>query len=130
MEEIRWEGQNFSEVVAPQGGGGGGGGEEEEAEEEEEEEEDNGLRLDILNYTLPHKDDYMFSVFCWEARISAWWLCYIKCVRIQSMLKCHTTHRLYKFYIIQPISAQFLVSRPSDDATIKLHNSKVHPIIW
>ena len=31
MEETRWEGQNFSEVVAPQ---------EEEEEEEEKEEED------------------------------------------------------------------------------------------
>jgi len=41
MEETRWEGQNFSEVVVPRrrrrrrvggGGGGGGGGEEEEEE--------------------------------------------------------------------------------------------------
>jgi len=34
MEETRWEGQNFSEVVAPQD-------EDEEEEEEEEEEEYN-----------------------------------------------------------------------------------------
>ena len=40
MEEIHWEGQNFSEVVAPQ--------EEEEEEEEEEEGGGGGLLLLLL----------------------------------------------------------------------------------
>jgi len=40
-EEIRWEGQNFSEVVAPQ--------EEEEGEKEEEVVPDNGSRTRLRN---------------------------------------------------------------------------------
>jgi hypothetical protein len=40
MEEIRWEGQNFSEVVAPR--------EEEEEEEDEEEEEEEAATKDII----------------------------------------------------------------------------------
>ena len=41
MEEIRWEGQNFSEVVAPQEGGG-----------EEEEEWDFGFRKIMMNFLI------------------------------------------------------------------------------
>ena len=48
MEDIRWEGQNFSEVVAPQ---------EDEVEEEEEEKEEEGEAV-----TLEDEDQLLLNL--------------------------------------------------------------------